>query len=106
MSAHAASRNRRRSRPVALDGNGRILELLASYPHVSTSEAREILQYLKRAKYVEIESLRSDASVRHQLDTFIRANSHELAFSATELVIVLCLVVAFLSTCWLLWQAV
>lgn len=83
----------------------RIVELVARYPQISGREATEIVAFLKSARYMDIQRLTSDEAVRRQLDIFMRGHRHSLKASATEIVSAVALVVAFLSICWLIWQA-
>ena len=93
------------SRPVALGADQRISDLLARYPNISGADEREILSFLKRAKYLDIALLKSDRSVQRQLDLFIRSHTRALKYSAPEVIAIACMVLAFLAACWLLWQA-
>ena len=91
--------------PVPSDADERILHLLKLYPNISGAEEREILTFLKNARYLDIALLKADRTVKRQLDLFIRANTRTLGFSAPEIVAVACMVIAFLTICWLVWQA-
>lgn len=107
MSAHAAASASTGTNRAGTQSTGqqRIVELLARYPNLSCAEAGEILSYLKRARYLEIERLRSHHSVKRQLDSFMKGHRHALRLTASEVVAGIALVIAFLATCWLLWQA-
>ena len=84
----------------------RPLSLLSRYPSVSGAEAAEILRYLRRIRYVEMERLASDEAVRRQLDRFLRTHKEDLRYSPAEIVTVIALVVAFLAICWVLWHPI
>jgi hypothetical protein len=84
----------------------RALSLLARYPNVSGAEASEILSYLRRMRYVEMERLASDQTVRRQLDVFLRAHKEEFRYAFIEIVTFVALIVAFLAICWVLWHPV
>lgn len=83
----------------------RIVHLLTIHPNISHAEEREILTFLKSARYLDIALLKADRTVQRQLDLFIRAHNRTLGSSAPEIVAIACMVIAFLAVCWLLWQA-
>lgn len=93
------------SEPVPRNADERIFDLLTIYPNISRAEEREILTFLKNARYLDIALLKADRAVRRQLDLFIRAHNRTLRFSAPEVVAIACMVIAFLAVCWLVWQA-
>lgn len=93
------------SRRVPSDADERIVHLLMLYPDISRAEEREIVTFLKNARYLDLALLKADRTVERQLDLFIRAHRRNLRFSAPEVVAVACMVIAFLAACWLVWQA-
>ena len=93
------------SRRVPSDADERIVGLLMLYPNISRADEREILTFLKNARYLDLALLKADRTVGRQLDLFIRAHTRHLRFSAPEVVAVACMVIAFLAACWLVWQA-
>jgi hypothetical protein len=108
MSTQAQKANiefRPRTEPVHRSADERIFHLLALYPNISRAEEREILTFLKNARYLDIALLKADRTVKRQLDLFIGAHTRTLSFSAAEVIAIACMVIAFLATCWLLWQA-
>lgn len=108
MSAHAAKpgSSRQEAAFAAASASTRIIDLLARYPHVSGAEAAEIADYLKKARYVEVERIRTDDSLRDQLDLFISKHRHALRPSAVDIVSMVAITIAFLAICWLLAQSV
>lgn len=84
----------------------RILEIVSRYPHVSGAEAAEVVNFLRRARYIEINQLTSDESVRRQLDRFMKGHRHELRLAPATLVMAFALVPIFVAICWLLWQPI
>jgi hypothetical protein len=82
----------------------RVRQLTARYPNVSASEAAEILQFVRTARYAEIGLLASDESLRRQLDHFIRSHKRELRWSMTDWAVLIGLLIAILAVCWLLWS--
>lgn len=83
----------------------RAIAMLARYPDVSGAEADEIAAFLKGARYLEVEHIRRDDGLRHQIDLFVRHHGSALRPSATDVVSILALAVGFLAICWLLWQS-
>lgn len=88
-----------------LDPPEQVGAMLARYPNVSCAEAAEIAAFLRTARYLDVERMRSDSTVRRQLDLFVRHHRHALKASAVEIVSAIALVVGFLSICWLLWHS-
>ncbi len=88
------------------DKRTRIVNLVAKYPNVSAAEAAEILKHIRTARYVEIERLASDETVRAQLQHFFANHRDQLRFGPIEIVTAIALVVAFLAICWLLWNSI
>ena len=85
-------------------GIERVAHLTARYPNVSASEAAEILQFVRTARYAELGMLASDEGLRPQLDQFIKNHKHELRWSMTDWAVLIVLLIAFLAVCWLLWS--
>ena len=84
----------------------RILEIVSRYPHVSGAEAAEIVNFLKRARYIEINQLTSDESVRQQLDIFMKGHRHQLSLEPATIVTAFALIPLFVAICWLLWRSI
>lgn len=102
----ASPSSRRRDTSPLLHSSGieRVAQLTARYPNVSASEAAEILQFVRTARYAEVGLLASDESLRRQLDHFIRNHKHELRWSMTDWAVAIGLLIAFLAVSWLLWS--
>lgn len=100
-----SSASRRNTSPfLSSSGIERVARLTARYPNVSSSEAAEILRFVRTARYAEIGLLASDESLRRQLDHFIRNYKHELRWSMTDWAVAIGLLIAFLAASWLLWS--
>ena len=101
----SGSRPSRRDKSSFLHSSGieRIAQLTARYPNVSASEAAEILQFVRTARYAEVGLLASDESLRRQLDHFIRNHKHALRWSMIDWAVVIGLLIIFLAVCGLLW---
>jgi hypothetical protein len=82
----------------------RVRSLIARYPDISKAQAAEVLKFVKHARYVEMQLLAADESVRRQLDIFLKAHKRQLRYSAADIISFLALAIAFLTFCWLLWQ--
>ena len=93
------------SRRVPSDADERIVGLLMLYPNISRADQREVLTFLKNARYLDLALLKADRTVGRQLDLFVRAHTRNLRFAAPEVVAIACMVIAFLAACWLVWQA-
>ena len=84
----------------------RVSQLTTRYPDVSASEAAEILQFVRTARYAEVGLLASDENLRRQLDHFIRNHKDELRWSMSDWAVVIGFLIAFLAVCALLWSPV
>lgn len=84
----------------------RVRSLFARYPDISASQTGEILNHLRHARYVEMQLLASDESLRRQLEIFLKAHKRQLRYSAGDVITIAALVLAFFAFCWLLWQAI
>jgi hypothetical protein len=91
---------------LSIAASDRVRTLLARYPNVSGTEAKEILKYVKRARVVDIQRLAHDETLRRQFEHFVRNHRTQLRYSAAEIVTVIGLVIAFLAICWLLWHPI
>ena len=82
----------------------RVRSLIARYPDISKSQAAEVLKFVKYARYVEMQLLAADESIRRQLEIFLRVHKRQLGYSAVDIVSFLALAIAFITFCWLLWH--
>jgi hypothetical protein len=102
MNAHAS---RIESGPW-LTGRERVAQLLARYPHVSKNENREILDFMKTGRHLEIGLLTSNEKLRPNLDAFIEDHQKHFRVSFTEAAAVVVLIAAFILAAWLFWEVV
>jgi hypothetical protein len=82
----------------------RVRSLIARYPETSPAQNAEILKFLKHARYVEMQLLATDESLRRQVEIFLKAHKRQLRYSAGDVITIAALVLAFFAFCWLLWQ--
>lgn len=82
----------------------RVAGLLARYPHVSRTEKREILGFMRTGRHFDIALLTSDEKLRPSLDAFMKDHEKHFRVGFMEAAAVVALIAAFLLTCWLLWE--
>jgi hypothetical protein len=83
----------------------RASELLARYPRVSKEEAREILQFIRTGRHLDIGLLSSDDALRPNLDTFMKDHKSDLRVHWREGTAVIGAILVFIITAWLIWAA-
>jgi hypothetical protein len=81
----------------------RIFQLLRRHPHISSSEASEIVRFLRQGRYRQVHQLAADKSVRRQLDEFVKDRRQELNDFAHPLTAI-GLILLFLAALWGIWQ--
>ena len=89
-----------------LTGRERVAQLLERYPHVSKKENREILDFMKTGRHLEIGLLTSDEKLRPSLDAFMKDHQKHFRVSFTEATAVVVLIGAFILAAWLFWELV
>ncbi len=82
----------------------RVANLLQRYPHVSDKDRKEILEFMKEARHLEIGLLTANDHVRPQLDAFMEHHKRHFRLDVFDVVRALALVGAILMVCWLLWE--
>lgn len=83
----------------------RASELLARYPRVSEEEVREILQFIRTGRHLDIGLLSSDDRLRPNLDTFMKDHKADLRVHWREGAAVVGGILVLLITAWLIWAA-
>ena len=83
----------------------RVAGLISRYPHVSEKDRKEILEFLKEARHLEIGLLTSNDNVRPQLDAFMEDHKRHFRLGVLDLVRLLALIGAIVMVCWLVWKA-
>lgn len=80
----------------------RIAKLLNHYPHVSEDDCREILQFMKEARHLEVGLLTANDNVRPQLDAFMKDHKRHFRLDALDVLRAVSLIGAILMVCWLI----
>lgn len=83
----------------------RVAGLISRYPHVSEKDRKEILEFLKEARHLEIGLLTSNDNVRPQLDAFMEDHKRHFRLGVLDLVRLLALIGAIVMVCSLVWEA-
>jgi hypothetical protein len=82
----------------------RVARLLARYPDLSKNENREILEFMKTGRHLDIGLLTSDEKLRPNLDAFMEDHKRHFQVSIREATAVVVLIAAFLFAAWLFWE--
>ena len=82
----------------------RVAELLEHYPHVSDKDRKEILQFMKEGRHLEIGLLTANDNVRPQLDAFMDDHKRHFRVGAAEVIRLLAVLAAAALVCLLLWE--
>jgi hypothetical protein len=82
----------------------RIAGLLSRYPHVSDKDRKEILEFMKEARHLEIGLLTANDNVRPQLDAFMEDHKRHFRLNVFDAIRAVTLVGAIVIVCWLLWE--
>lgn len=82
----------------------RVANLLKRYPRVSDSDRKEILQFMKEARHLEVGLLTANDNVRPQLDAFMEAHKRHFRLNAFDVLRAVTLIGAILMVCWLIWE--
>lgn len=82
----------------------RAAALLTRYPGLSGSETREVLDFLKSARHLDVGLLSADDAVRPRLDAFMEDHKKHFSVSVGEASWVIVAIVGFLLISWLLWE--
>ena len=82
----------------------RVANLLKRYPHVSDNDRKEILQFMKEARHLEVGLLTANDSVQPQLDAFMEDYKRHFRLDAFDVLRAVTLVGAIVMVCWLVWE--
>jgi hypothetical protein len=82
----------------------RIAGLLKRYPHVSNKDRKEILDFMKEARHLEIGLLTANDNVLPQLDAFMEDHKRHFQLDLFDVVRAMALIAAIFMICWLLWE--
>lgn len=81
-----------------------VARLLKRYPHVSDKDRKEILQFMKEARHLEVGLLTANDNVRPQLDAFMEDHKRHFRLNAFDVLRAVTLIGAILMVCWLIWE--
>ena len=84
----------------------RVAKLLARYPKVSKNENREILEFMKNGRHLEIGLLTSDEKLKRNLDAFMNDHRRHFRVGFGEAAAVVAMIAAFLLAAWLFWEVI
>ncbi len=82
----------------------RVAGLLKRYPHVSDKDRKEILQFMKEARHLEVGLLTANDNVRPQLDAFMEDHKRHFRLDALDVFRAVALIGAIVTVCWLVWE--
>ena len=102
MNAHA-TRTEVGTRPTSRE---RAAKLLERYPEVSENENREILEFMKNGRHLDIGLLTSEETLQPNLDAFMKDHQKHFRVSFGEGTAVVVTIAAFLVAAWLLWELI
>lgn len=83
-----------------------VADLLSRYPRLSATEVRDVVDFLKTGRHLEIGLLTSNAAVRPKLDAFMADHGRHFRVTFAESAGVLAAIAAFLTVCWLVWELI
>jgi hypothetical protein len=84
----------------------RVAELVGRYPSVSDDERREILDFMRHGRHLDIGLLTSSDTLRPQLDAFMADHKRQLQISLLDVVAALVVLAAAFMVCALVWSAI
>jgi hypothetical protein len=83
----------------------RIAEIIARYPRLSEPEVRQVIDFLKNARHLEIGLLTANQKLRPKLDAFMQEHKGQFGVSLWEATAAIGAIAAFVMACWLFWEA-
>lgn len=81
-------------------------DLLERYPHVSDSEAKRILTFLRKGRHLDVGMLAGDESMKPHIDRFTADHAKHLRVSPGEVTGLLAGILALLAICWFIWETI
>ena len=102
MTAHA---RREEARALRLDRQ-QAADLLHRYPRVSDAETKQVIDFLRTGRHLDIGMLTSDRKLKPKLDRFMDDHARHLRITFLETAALLGAIAVFLTICWLVWEAV
>jgi DNA-binding transcriptional regulator YbjK len=80
----------------------RVADLIKRYPQVSDKDRKEILQFMKEARHLEVGLLTSKEELRPQLDAFMEDHKKHFQLSTFDVLRALALIGTILTVLWLM----
>jgi hypothetical protein len=85
-------------------GRERISGLLSRYPELSEQETREILDFLRTGRHLDVGLLTSDEALRPKLDAFMEEHKSHFRLGFGEGTLVTGAIVALIVLLWIAWE--
>lgn len=82
----------------------RVAELLKRYPHVSETDRKEILHFMKEGRHLEVGLLTANDHVRPQLKAFMEDHKRHFELNAFDVLRGVTVVGSIVMLCWLVWE--
>jgi len=79
----------------------RIAALVRRYPHVSETDRKEILHFMKTGRHLDIGLLTANDNVRPQLDAFMAEHKRHFRIGIPEIARLFAVIAAAIMVCWL-----
>ena len=83
----------------------RAAELLGRYPAISDQDRREVLDFLKNGRHLDIGLLTTSDRLRPRLDAFMTDHKQHFRVRWEESVALIAGIAALLAIFWLVWEA-
>jgi hypothetical protein len=84
---------------------GRVASLLSRYPKVTDDEAKEIVDFLRTGRHLDVGLLTSDETLKPNLDAFMEDHKSHFRVKWGEGVLVVASIAALIAIFWLVWEA-
>ena len=82
-----------------------VADLLFRYPHVSDSEAKLILGFLRKGRHLDVGMLTADAALKPHLDRFMADHARHFRLGLGEGTAVVAAIAGFLLFCLIIFEA-
>jgi len=89
------------SRPQSASSE-RIAELVSRYPGISEDEAKEIANFMRSGRHLDVGILTMDDRIRPQLDAFMEGHKSDFRVKWWETAMVTCGIAAVIAIVWML----
>jgi hypothetical protein len=82
----------------------RAAKLIARYPKLSRHEVREVVQFVRTGRHVDLGVLAANEQIRPKFDAFMADHKRQFRLTFEEVAGVLVLFLAFFLVCWMMWE--